>query len=183
LIDARLSRPSTTLGSRTPQNSLSFYPREFSPFPFDDSFPTFTFIRVFLPISQRARARTSAPSSHSIPSSPKALRLRPLEVESRRATSTARTPPRRPLSSPSWPFSDLGTLSITRVRDPSLSLISIAYSLISRLHYRRHFLSLLIAVHLSTFVRLCRRTMDLTPPPFFFFSCDAQTEHHKNHPH
>jgi hypothetical protein len=68
--------------------------------------------------SRRVRVPTSAPSSHSTPSSPRAPRLSLSVAESRRDTSTARTPRRLPSSSPCWPFSDLGTPSTTRVRFP-----------------------------------------------------------------
>lgn len=81
-------------------------------------FPVFF---ILLISSLRGRVRTSAPSSHSTPSSQRALRPNlPFEA-SRRATLTARTLPPRPSSSPFWRFSDLGTPSTTRASGASSS--------------------------------------------------------------
>jgi hypothetical protein len=100
LVPPKIASPSILVSS----------PLQLHPPPFSFSYVSF--------VSRRGRVRTSAPSSRSTPSSQRALRLRRLGVESRRATSTARMPPRHPSSSPCWPFSDLGTPSIIRVRGP-----------------------------------------------------------------
>ena len=70
----------------------------------------------FISCSLQGRVRTLAPSSRSTPSSPRAPRPSRQGEASRRATSTARTPRRRPSSSPCWLSSDLGIPSTTRVR-------------------------------------------------------------------
>ena len=114
-------------------------------------------IFLYLPafyVSRRGRVRTSAPSSRSTRSSPRALRPSLPLAASRRATSTARTPRRRPSSSPFWHFSDLGTPSTTRVRGPSLCHCRrILIDFTSRCHSLGFFFvqHCFILVHLSTF--------------------------------
>ena len=122
--NARIRRPSTALGPRPSQNRLSLYPRKSNQrlLPSSNTTP-FPFLHCRNRL--RGRAQTSAPSSHSTLSSPRALRPTLRAAASRLATSTARTLPPRPSSSPCWRFSDLGTPSTIRVSGPSFHMVPV----------------------------------------------------------
>ena len=169
---ARIRRPSTALRPRPSQNRLSIYPRKSNCrlLPSPNTTPTH-FFSSLCRNRLRGRAQTSAPSSHSTLSSPRALRPTLRAAASRLATSMARTLPPRLSSSPCWRFSDLGTPSTTRVSGSSFHVVPVFFTYVTSIFF-------FPKVHLSTFYHLTNGTCTLL---ITFFV--TRTEHHKNHAH